>query len=449
MQTKITIDPSLKHEGDSVGLVSISTSSSEFREENRTPLNLVCVIDTSASMVIGGKLELVKATLNFITEHLSEKDKMSVIYFGSDADVVFGLLEMRESNRRIAKHKIHNMTCGGCTNLSGGMMVGLEVISQDLTSLEDTSNPPNYSLMLFTDGAANRGIIELPDLINAVSNAITDDLKPLKSCTNIYTFGFGADHDVKMLESISDITTSGSYYYIDSRDAIGPQFVECLGGLLSLIAQNTTLRIKSGSEVGYSLPKLWSSKQVHNPGEIVVSLGDLYYGQQRNAVFTFKPHIESNFPECTLSYFDVIDGKWITDIPVKSETEDIDSVTIRQNYHRVLVAEGIRNAISTAEHDLSDAKSQISEMLIHLKANDCEVILIEDLEKCLEVMKHRDQYEGIGRATLSTVSLSHENQRSSHYTTEYQSGMLDNLLTCEAYKNVYFGSEDSYSDSRF
>lgn len=447
MQAKITVNPSLEHDNHPVGLISISSSSSTFRKENRTPLNLVCVIDTSASMVIEGKLELVKATLDFVTDHLSEKDKMSVVYFGSDADVVFGLLAMRENNRRIAKHKIRNMLCGGCTNLSGGILLGLELISQDLESLEDSSTPPNYSLMLFTDGAANRGIIEMPDLIHFISSAMNDDLQ-LKSCTNIYTFGFGADHDVKMLESISDITVSGSYYYINSRDAIGPQFIECLGGLLSLAAQNITLNIESGEELGYTLPKLWATKKVQNSTSTTVSLGDLYFGQQRNVVFTFKSESHLSFPKCTLSYFDVVKGKWIKDILV-NETESMDIKLIKQNYHRVIVAECIRHAISTAERDLESAKAQISEKLIYLKENDCEAILIEDLEKCLKVMKHRDRYEGIGRATLSTMSLSHENQRSSHYTTEYQNGMMDDLLACEAYKSVYFGPEDAYSDSRF
>ena len=35
----------------------------------------------------------------------------------------------------------------------------------------------------------------------------------------VYTFGFGSDHDAKMLEAIST-TGGGVYYYIDSTEKV-------------------------------------------------------------------------------------------------------------------------------------------------------------------------------------------------------------------------------------
>ena len=35
----------------------------------------------------------------------------------------------------------------------------------------------------------------------------------------IYTFGFGSDHDARLLEAISQ-ATEGGYYYIDSAEKV-------------------------------------------------------------------------------------------------------------------------------------------------------------------------------------------------------------------------------------
>lgn len=449
MQAKIHIEPNLRHDGDIVGMVSMDTASTSFSEEDRAALNLVCVIDTSYSMR-DGKLELVKATLDFVTEHLTSKDKMSVVHFGSKAGVVFDLVEMNSKNKEVTKRRIHAMRSDGCTNLSGGLLLGLSVVSRDIES-RGTEENPGYSVLVFTDGEANRGITEIPRLTEAITAMLENGSQPIKPHTNILTFGFGVEHDVEMLSEISDITHNGTYYYIEDQDSIGPQFVECLGGLLSLTAQNTTLRIKSGSDLGYTVPKVWNTKGGRCDGGYVVPVGDLYYGQQRNIVFTFKPVEEEIVIECELSYFDVITNTYIRDEPLRvdwdGETHDDGELNpeLLQNYHRVIVAECIKEAMDIAESDLGRAKAQIRELLVKLRSRGCEDILLEDLKKCLSVMESRDEYMDIGRATLKTVGLSHENQRSSHYVTSYQNAMVDRLSSSKSYKNAYVTSSGSSS----
>jgi len=453
MQAKIHIEPNLRHDGDIVGMVSMDTTSTSFSEEDRAALNLVCVIDTSYSMR-DGKLELVKATLDFVTEHLASKDKMSVVHFGSEADVVFDLVEMNSRNKELAKRRIHAMRYDGCTNLSGGLLLGLNVVSRDIES-RGTEENSGYSVLVFTDGEANRGITEIPRLTEAIAAMLENGSHPIKPHTNILTFGFGVEHDTKMLSEISGITSNGAYYYIEDQDSIGPQFAECLGGLLSLTSQNTTLRIKSGSDLGYTVPKVWNAKKSSVGGEYVIPVGDLYYGQQRNIVFTFKPVAEEGIIECELSYFDVITNTYIRNESLRVDFKNVEphesgelNPGLLQNYHRVVVAECIKEAMSIAESDLERAKTQIRELLVKLRSRGCEDILLDDLTKCLNVMESRDVYVNVGRATLKTVGLSHENQRSSHYTTLYQNAMVNRLSSSESYKNVYATASDSSSSTR-
>jgi len=54
-------------------------------------------------------------------------------------------------------------------------------------------------------------------------------------CT-INTFGYGSDHDPALLKNISE-KANGLYFYIEKPDEIPKAFADCLGGLLSTVAQ--------------------------------------------------------------------------------------------------------------------------------------------------------------------------------------------------------------------
>ena len=77
----------------------------------------------------------------------------------------------------------------------------------------------------------------------------------------VYTFGFGSDHDATLLEAIST-QGGGVYYYIDSNEKvwvyqnyphnnsntftqIPEAFADCLGGLVSVMGQNLSLKLET------------------------------------------------------------------------------------------------------------------------------------------------------------------------------------------------------------
>ena len=53
---------------------------------------------------------------------------------------------------------------------------------------------------------------------------------------NVFTFGYGGEHDADLLSGVSE-AGSGLFYYIDNADSIPESFCDCLGGLLSVAAQ--------------------------------------------------------------------------------------------------------------------------------------------------------------------------------------------------------------------
>ena len=59
---------------------------------------------------------------------------------------------------------------------------------------------------------------------------------------SIHSFGFGSDHDAKMMNSICGLK-GGSFFYIEHIYQIDEFFVDALGGLFSVVAQEVEIDV--------------------------------------------------------------------------------------------------------------------------------------------------------------------------------------------------------------
>lgn len=64
---------------------------------------------------------------------------------------------------------------------------------------------------------------------------------------SINCFGFGADHDPQLMNSISKLG-DGNFYYVEKLDQVDELFVDALGGLFSVGAQNLRIEVKINSK---------------------------------------------------------------------------------------------------------------------------------------------------------------------------------------------------------
>ena len=116
------------------------------------------------------------------------------------------------------------------TNLSAGLVLGIDQLV--------TRSFKNHtaSILLFTDGEANRGIIE--------SSLVVDEMKKglgkVTGTVSVHTFGFSADHNAGFLTAISD-AAAGMYYYVTESKNIPVLFAECLGSILTLYITNINI----------------------------------------------------------------------------------------------------------------------------------------------------------------------------------------------------------------
>lgn len=258
----------------------------EIADEKRENLDLVCVLDISSSMNGASKLDLCKNTLDFVVSQLSPNDRLSLVTFSNNVKTVQKLTKMDEDGKRKFRENVKKVRASGMTNLSGGLLKG---VSEVMEQREDGDAPNTIqSILLLTDGQANVGIKDKEPLVEILLQSPQQASKNSKSENessalpfSVFTFGFGSDHNVELLKAVSDCA-NGVYYFIDDLDKVGNAFGDCLGGLLSIVAQNTTLEIMgaNGSTVSDVFTDYPNKRRADKT--LVVDLGDLYAEEQRN-----------------------------------------------------------------------------------------------------------------------------------------------------------------------
>ena len=101
-ETTLEFGGQLSNEESNIyGLVTIQAPPTSFSladessaSSSRVPIDLICVVDQSGSMA-GEKLALLKQTLIYIVEQMSELDRLAIISFNTDAyDRSHGLKRM-------------------------------------------------------------------------------------------------------------------------------------------------------------------------------------------------------------------------------------------------------------------------------------------------------------------------------------------------------------------
>lgn len=166
-------------------------------QSSRKAVNLVMIIDTSASMR-GDKIQSVKdAAVDFV-EAMGDTDYLTIVYYDSNNDIVPLVFHLQvEANRESIIAGIRRLTVQSSTPLYDSIGVSAQIIS------ETTSSQTTNAMVVLTDGKDTASDTYMLD----------DSLFSLAASNNtaVYSIAFGTDAAEAVLEELA-LEANGNFY---------------------------------------------------------------------------------------------------------------------------------------------------------------------------------------------------------------------------------------------
>lgn len=245
--------------------------------EDRPPLNLVFLIDTSGSMQDANKLPLLKQSFRLMLGQLRPEDQVSIVTYAGSAGQV--LEPTAAADRSTILAALDRLEAGGST-------AGQEGLQQAYSVAETMSEDGEVTrVILATDGDFNVGIYD-PD---ALKEFISDKRD---SGTYLSVLGFGRGNlDDATMQALAQ-NGNGTAAYIDTLSEAQKVLVDQLTGALFPIAGDVKVQVEFNPAVvaeyrliGYETRAL--AREDFNNDK--VDAGDIGAGHSVTAIYEVTP----------------------------------------------------------------------------------------------------------------------------------------------------------------
>jgi len=210
-------------------LLRIGIQAREIPEEARQSVSLTFVIDTSGSMSMEGRLELVKAALGLLVTRLRPDDSVAIVTFGTQAGVVLTPTSAAEPEAILAA--INGLQPEGSTNAQAGLELGY-----DIAALGHRSGALDR-VVLASDGVANVGLTNAEQLLARVEREVAAGVELVA-----VGVGMGNFNDT-LLEQLAD-HGNGFYAYVNDRLEAERLFGSQLVGTLETVARDAKVQVE-------------------------------------------------------------------------------------------------------------------------------------------------------------------------------------------------------------
>jgi len=264
------------------------------------------------------------------------------------------------------------------------------------------------------------------------SNSLGGKHDPLP-CT-INSFGFGADHDPKLLKAIAE-AGNGIYYFIKGTENIPEAFADCLGGLLSVAAQNISLKFEVDTSSDVSIKKIFTKfklNEITPKKSYELTMGDIQSDESREIIVMAQLPACSettsfNIAKLSLSYFNVLTSQLDTasiDVTVSRPQSVPSDQTVNfeldKHRNRLSAAEAMEQATDAGNSgNLEKGRGIIQACMDQIQKSVscsdpfCKGLLV-DLKACLDTLRDRHVYQQSGAQMMMNNANAHFVQRSSN-----------------------------------
>jgi Ca-activated chloride channel family protein len=240
----------------------IRVDAGKIAMQQRPPIDLALVVDTSGSMV-GAPIDEARAAALTLLDGLRDGDRLTVVTFDTKAHVLVPPFVVDRSKLEPTRKALASMQARGTTDLAAGL--ALAVQQQMSSGLADSAR----RMVILGDGVPNDATPIPGQIAQAKSYGIS-----------ISTLGFGLEYDETLLAQIAK-DTGGRFHRIAPGEPIADAFSTEVMKIERTVASNVTVRMQPGP--GVTIERVLGHGSAPDQSRAhTVALTDLAEGQHQD-----------------------------------------------------------------------------------------------------------------------------------------------------------------------
>lgn len=361
-------------------------------------IDVVLVLDTSYSMQdqansraegvakLFSRLDVARHAARTVLASLSAQDRAALVTFDTEAVLRSALT----ADVAAVDEAVQNTNVNGCTNLWGGLELGLRAAAAART-------PSRRQLvLLLTDGLPQYNNYGTPPDEKANLKAMLAELE--NNDIEVHCFGFGYSLNTELLDSLAEIG-HGTYNFIPDGSMVGTVLINALANAAAAALSGVRVRlpgVESPSAVCGGLP-------VEGMGHgVVVHLGDIRGGELRHVVVT---------GDVSAARIILADG---TEVEVDFSTVEDDDAEVAKQLARCAFVKVMPLALRAAKISLETGRTKLEPVLS--EADAARHPLADDLTgQVAEAFATMEALDRWGAHYLPSLMGAHRDERCNNF----------------------------------
>ncbi|NEB38812.1 von Willebrand factor type A domain-containing protein [Streptomyces sp. SID14515] len=208
--------------------VGLATEAAPSTAE-RPPAALTFVVDISGSMAETGRLDLVRKSLNILTDELRDDDSIALVTFSNEAETRLPMTRVKGNRNRI-KDAVEEMRPAQSTNVEAGITLGYE------KSVDGHREGATNRVVLLSDALANTGDTEAEGILKKIDSARRE------YGITLFGVGVGSDYGDAFMEQLTN-KGDGNTTYVGDEEQARKVFVDQLPAHLEIQARDAKAQV--------------------------------------------------------------------------------------------------------------------------------------------------------------------------------------------------------------